>query len=477
MAKKHIVASFNPINKRSDIQRLKAVRDMVERDKGTTDGWANILTGIGVQGQDRRKSNQALYSMSLQEQESEDLYSADPTARRVVELLPNEALREWITFDREAEMEPISQEFERLLVKEKIQEAWVMARLHGGAGIFINDGTDAGQLDRPLDFKNLRRIQSLVVLTRWELWIRATDIERDISKPMFGKPYRYHIFPRLAFGNVAVPVHHSRIIRFDGRRLPRLAWIRNNFWSDSYLTAIKESLGDYKMSFSAVANVLQDFRVLVYKMKDLTSLLGAGQEQLVKDKLRVMSQARSVIGAQAVDADDDFLYLTATLTGVPELVGKMAERFAAETEIPHSILFNEAPGGARSMGSSGQHEETMWYDHVASQQMNYLKPRMAPLFTAVMSQKLGPTGGVIPKDATYKFNPLMQIDDAAQAKTNLENAKADEIYINGQVLTPEMVMKKRYPEIYAEEGYVEPEVEPEPVGSPPAQGGGIDPKE
>ena len=87
-----------------------------------------------------------------------------------------------------------------------------------------------------------------------------------------------------------------------------------------------------------------------------------------------------------------------------------------------------------------------------------------------MSQKIGPFGGAIPKDWSYTFNPLEQINSKEKADTDYLEAQSAALDIQNQVITPEMSMEMRYPELYAKHGYEQPELPPQPVGGNPKGG-------
>lgn len=437
----------------------------------TMDGWANLLTGMGTKQGDRRTHNRPRWDLVLPEPVAEEFFATDPTARRIVELLPNDALRNWIEYKEEAENDAIAIELRRLQVKERMQEAWIFARLYGGSGIFINDGTETQDLKHPLDLKQVERIVSLTVLSRWELWTWATDMGRDITKADFGKPRLYHIYPRMAFGEVAIPVHASRFIRFDGKKLPRILNIRNNFWGDSALTSLYEAIGDYKMSHAAIANIIQDFRILVHKIKGLTTtLVQPGGDQKIMKRFEIMNLAKSVLGAFAIDMEDDMDFKTGSLAGVAELIDRVAARLAAETDIPHSILFNESPGGAQSMGSSGAHEERVWDNSVKAQQENYLRPRLDQAFAVIFAQKRGPTGGQEPESWKYTFKDLYELNDAEMADTKLKAAQAADLDIQNNVITASESRKERYADLAVDDDPADDEERdnPPPPPAPPA---------
>ena len=424
----------------------------------TMDGWSNFLTGLGVSGRDKRTANYAAWGLTLQETVAEDLFASDSLARRIVTILPEDATREGIEWEDKASMDGMAEEMERLQLIPRETETWNWGRLYGGGGIFVNDGTPVERLIEPLRPDALDKIVSLVSLTRWELWAWATDMQRDLSKPDFGLPERYHIYPRMAFGQQAITVHASRIIRFDGRRLPRLLHIRNNFWGDSVLTPIYDVLGDFNVTHHALANVMQDFRLVVHKIKKLTETINMGGEAAVIQKINLLGMLRSVMGTMVVDGGDgatdtgdDITMSSAPLTGVADVVDKLCALVCAKTDIPHNILFNEAPGGARSMGSSGDAEEKAWYNTVKAQQKGYLKPRHDQLCKLIFAQRRGPFKGKEPKNWKYLFPPLWQLDDKDKTAARLANTQADDLEITNGVRTNVQVQAERYPELAVNE--------------------------
>jgi phage-related protein (TIGR01555 family) len=429
------------------------------------DGWKNFMTGMGGRG-DKRVYNRPSWELALTEVEAEEIYAGDPTARRIVDLMPNEATREgieWVDPEKSAAMD---EEIKRLNLWSVFREAAIFARLYGGSGILLNDGvTPIDQLMEPL--QEGAKIESMVALTRWELWAYATQLQRDITKPDFGQPLRYRLFPRMTFGQTAIEVHASRIVRFDGKLLPRLLFIRNNFWHDSILTSLMESLADYKGAFASVSSALADFRIMVHKIAGLSDAVNSGNEASIRTRLAIMNEARSIMGAWAIDAEDDATFQTGTLAGLADGAKLLKDRLQGETDMPHTILFNEGPGGSLGGGQAGNHEERNWYNAVGAYQTNYIKPRLDHTLNIIANQAGGPGGTT--EDHAYTFKSLWKQDEKEAADTALANAQADQIYMDAQVRSPGSVQKQRFPEEFnempADPDFVKP-IEPEPKGKP-----------
>jgi phage-related protein (TIGR01555 family) len=423
------------------------------RTKTISDGFVNAFTGLGVKGKDKRLGGQISYVGELTEREVEEIYAADSLAARIVDVLPDEATRAWLKFEEEDRK--VDDEIDTLDIKRKVNEAWKDARLYGGGGLFLNTGDPVEKLIEPLDENNIKKLISLIPLNRHELIADSTDIETDMSSSNYDKPKTYRVQSRTSMATI-VTVHHSRIVRFDGKRLPKLLKITNQYWGASIYTALWDVLRDYGVAYSGAANVVQDFRLLVYKAKGLIDALDAGEEKLIKKRLENMNLSRSVIGSYMLDEDESMESMTQNLAGLADLIKTVKDRLQSATDIPHTKLFNEAPGG---LGQSGRTEETIWFDHVSSQQENYLTPVLDRIFKIMFLGKAGPTKGIEPEGWTYDYNPLWQMTDVERAGVEKTQMETDQGYVDMGVKTSEEVRENRFPEL---DKIVEIE-EPEPV--------------
>jgi hypothetical protein len=222
------------------------------------------------------------------------------------------------------------------------------------------------------------------------------------------------------------PIHASRIIRFDGKRLPVRKRAQNVYWEDSVYTSLFEPLRDWQVSHGYIANIIADFSMAVMKIGSFASLLGSegGDEQVTK-MLETMALMRSVLGAQVVGPEDEYSWQSRTTTGLPELMEKLSERLQAYTDIPATILFNKSPSG---MNATGNHEMQVWYNVVQAHQKLYYAPIINRLLEVVFMSKSGPTNGKIPKTWGYEWIPLWQPTELEQAQARKATAETDQLY-------------------------------------------------
>lgn len=447
-------------------------RHPLARVKEQNDGWMNFVTGLGLAGKDKRMHGNVGVVIPFREPEVEELYTADNIARRLVELLPYEAFRRFLNLTgmEEDTVSDINRSMDMLQMLPRFQLAAEWARLYGGSGVYVSVDDGQSNIGKPIDMKRLKRINGLIVLNRWELWSQYTDLETNINDPNFGYPRRYYLQPRrgLPFSQEPVkqppknsltptppreadkiykaliqfnaPIHASRIIRFDGKKLPIRKRAQNNYWEDSVFTSVFEVLRDYQISHATGANIVQDFSIAVWKIKELTALLAAGKEADIKKRAEIMAFVRNTLGMNVIGENEEMEWKNRTITGLPELLDRISKRFQAYTDIPHTILFNESPSG---LGATGNHEEKMWYNIVNAYQKIYLSPRVNRFYELLFNSKEGPTKGTIPDQWGYEWLPLFQPTELEVAQTRKAIADADQIYVD-MGLPAEVVIENRF---------------------------------
>ncbi len=424
----------------------------------TADEWLNLLTGLGT-AKDKRTGGVVVYNL-MKRQEAEETFAADPIARKIVEREPKDATREWIDIeDMGDDTKKVTDDLKRLGAQAHFFKTGSWGRLYGGAALLMNvddgvDNEDDGvvKLEEPLDLAKVKSLKNLVLFHRYELTVLATDINTNLDDANYGQPEFYSLVSSKGSKSQIGKIHHSRLIIFQGLDLPRQIFIKNGHWNDSALNAPQGALRDYNLGHDSVNHVLQDFRMLVYKIKDLAeafatsedSTTGNDASKALKERLEQVQLARSIIGAFVVDMEEDITVQSGTVAGVDKLLMAAERKLQTAVDMPHTILFNESPSG---LGADGRSEERVWFDNVRSIQTTYYTPKLDQLFEVMMAAKDGPTGGQgVPEDFGFKWKALFQITEKEQAEIDKLQAEADDIRIVQGTLTDEEVREKRFPE-------------------------------
>ena len=198
---------------------------------------------------------------------------------KICRIIPYDGTREGVTWnmdkaeDQKEVIKFIEQEFKRLKVWQNFMWGWTLARAYGGAVIYmsVNDGRSISQ---PINWKRVKKIKSLKVIDRHELDYNSLDMISDIGDPKFGTPRVYRYQPSATVtGAKDVIIHHSRIIRFDGIKLPSRLYVENNYWHDSIFGTLATSIRNYSVTHEALSPIVQSIAQPVYKIEGLSEAI------------------------------------------------------------------------------------------------------------------------------------------------------------------------------------------------------------
>ena len=406
------------------------------------DGLVNALTGMGTR-RDKSQYTRSTPLVFLTQEELENLYS-EWIPKRIVDIVAEQSTRKGfkVLFGGEGaaaeEVTGIEQVVEDLYILENLGLASKNARLFGGAVIllYIDDGRSA---DQPVDYRGIRSIEGMEVLDRWQI---APVISED-SLYDYSKATHYQIISGdLIRQPQLTNIHKDRILRFDGEWLPYRIRQRNYGWGMSTLQSAYDSFRFYSTGISSAATLLTEFDIFVHKLRGLSSMLAAGKEKDVRDRLELNDMSKSIYRGYAIDAEKEELeFISRNFGGVGEILEKLRIDIIGASQIPHTILFGESPGG---LGSTGRSEERDFAKHLGDYQASHYKRPLQHLMKMIMLSKDGPTEGRLPESWRIKFNDLFELNEREKADVRARVAAVDARYIQLNVLHPQEVADARY---------------------------------
>lgn len=418
------------------------------------DGWQNLLTGLGDTNADKRWAGN-ITKLRLDADTCADLWRYDDVAARIVEVPVEEMTREGfdvlIPGDKDG-MEQVTQALDDLAWDAALVEAAHYQRAYGGGAILVGANDGQKDLSKPLNEDAIRSIDFITVLKPREA--QGITYYADPGAPKFGQTERYRIVPELASTSATFPwmpeVHESRVIEFQGRAVSRRQ-LRENFgWGDSVFVRIFEVIRDFAASYSGAASLVQDFAQPVFEISGLREMLAAddGTNRL-KIRLQAMNLARSIIRAVICDAGDSsgmgkerFHREPTPVTGLPDLLDRLAQRMASAADMPVDRLLGEQTKGG--MGDKGQSKIEWWEKHIANLQQRDLYRPSRRMVELLLKCKSGPTKGKVPPNWSIRFRPLSQLSPLEESQRRLAIAQADQVYISAGVVTPEEVATSRF---------------------------------
>lgn len=425
------------------------------------DGWSNVLTRLGT-GYDKRTSHE-FAAKTLTYEQSEALWRGSDLGARIVERPVDEMIRQgWdvvIPNDKERQ-DTLSAQLEDLEVPERLREALYYARAYGGGAVLV--GADDGATDLKQPLGTVRSILYLTALTSREL--RAVDYYTDPREERYGQPKTYQL---TGDGINTMTVHESRVLIFPGNVTSRTMLKQNQGWGDSIFVRVGDVLRDFDIVWDSAAYLMNDFAQAVFKIKGLAEIIASTDPDAanaITKRMQTIEMSRSVIRGVLIDSEEGFERQQTPIAGLPEILEKFMFRLAAASEMPVSMLFGQAPAG---LNATGDADIRFYYDHLKNRQDRTLRPPLERLVSMVFQAN----GGEEPEQWSVQFRPLWQLTEPEKANCHIAQANADQVYLNGGVLSAKEIRASRFGEHYSVETILipgeEPKDKPEPPAGPP----------
>lgn len=338
------------------------------------------------------------------------LYRNNWIARAIVDIIPQDMMKNWIRFSCELTPEELDA-FQRTERKTKIQRQILTGlkwgRLYGGgAGLMMIEGQE-DILDTPLDLDSIMPgdFKGLLVTDRWNGARPSLELVEDISSPEFGLP-EYYEFVNSQKESVG-KVHHSRIVRFNGCDLPDVELQAESYWGSSVLEVVFEELKKRDNTSANIAALVFQAQLKVLKMDDFGEKLGSAQalsQQKLRETINALNWLLSSQGMLMLSQNDSFESVNYTFSGINDIYESFMLDMAGAAKIPATRLFGRSPAG---MNATGESDMRNYYDVVVNDQNCNLEPVLDKLLP-VMAMS---TWGRIPDDFDYRFNPIHKPTD------------------------------------------------------------------
>jgi len=427
----------------------KPISDKIKNIKARYDAFVNTLSGWGGTA-DPLMQTKFKAGTEPSRTEAETFYRYDWLIRKVMQVIPGDAVRQGITMNAEDEdlIKNMNERIDKLDMWEKFKEAMTWARLYGGAVVIIG-ARDEKDVSEELNEDTIKEISFLNVMDRWQLYVKDRYI--DPLSPKYGTPETYTLQPVIHGGlglgarvkemlSIGTVIHESRLLRFDGAKLPDILKYQNQSWSDSILVGIGETFKQYGVSVRAGSVLMMDFITKVLKIPNLTELLMANDQTILETRIQYAIANMSSLGITLIGSDEEFSKVQTRITNMVDMVDKYIEIMSAATDIPRTRLFGQQLGklaGATEMTRA-------YYDIVQDYQVDHVKKPTDRLLSLLLKDPTINPSKKEPEGWSWDFNSLWQHDPKTQAETRKLQMETDTGYIDRQVLTSEEVAISRF---------------------------------
>jgi len=406
------------------------------------DSWSNTYTGLGTTRDKMTYSNFEIGGR-ITDAELSALYNENDIAARMVNDRPKQILRQGYEVKVEDDGElgrELKKAARKLKADKHLLDTMIWGRLYGGAIMIIgaDDGKDPSE---PLKEERIRSIKFLNVVDR--RYVHPVTFYEDPLQPNYGEPEIYRVQAMGMNSQSTAYVHESRVLRFDGADTDAQMRRQLRGWTLSTLQRPYEVMRDFSQAFQAAGHLLSDASQGVIKLKGLWDIIASDGKDGLVTRMQMVDMTRSVARSLILDADgEEFSREPTSFTGIPDILDRFMMRLSAACEVPVAILLGRSAAGLNATGDS---DFRAYYDSLKSSQRNELEPLLRRFYTILCAAKDSPTKGEVP-EFEFEFAPLWQPTDGEVAAAHLQQAQADNLYLQQGVLLPEEVALSRFGE-------------------------------
>jgi hypothetical protein len=209
-------------------------------------------------------------------------------------------------------------------------------------------------------------------------------------------------------------VHKSRVIIMKGMTAPSFIRPRLRGWGFSMAEPLVRSLNQYLKKQDLDFELIDECKVDVYKIKNLSnSLLSPGGEAAIKKRIEMANWQKNYQHALVMDSEDDFDHKQLSFAGLAEVMQGIRIQVAADMRMPITKLFGISAAGF----NSGEDDIEVYNAMVESQVRNKCKYEIIKLIGLKCQQLFG----FVPDDLDIKFQSLRIL--GAEQEENVKNSK------------------------------------------------------
>lgn len=225
-------------------------------------------------------------------------------------------------------------------------------------------------------------------------------------------------------------VHNSRLLTMISREMPDILKPAYSFRGLSLSQMAKPYVDNWLRNRQSGSDLLHSFSVIAI-LSDLQAALAGEDWTTIYDRVAEFNALRDNRGAFVLDKDrEDIKSLAVPLAGVEELIAQSLEFLCVVSQTPKIKLLGVQPAG---LDADGDEEIRVFYDTIAALQEHLFSPALDVMLKCVQLNEFGE----IDPQIGFKWVPLWQLDEAAQASVRKTDADTDAVLIDAGVIAPE----------------------------------------
>lgn len=396
------------------------------------DGLRNLVANLGTSRD--KAAGSTYYLPQMTPEDLSNAYRGAWLPRKIVDIPALDATRRWRSWQAEKDqITAIEKEERRLQIREKTLRAMTLARLYGGAAIYI--GVEGQDQSTPLDMGRIGRggLSYATVLSSRQLSAGETDL--DPASEWFNRPAYYMLISSGAAGQVRI--HPSRMAVFVGAEIPDdgVSVAHAHGWGDPVLLSIMDAIKHADGTAANIASLVFEAKIDVIGIPNLAQHMQdpRGEADLTA-RLNLAAAMKGINGTLIMDAEETYEQKSASFATLPDVMDRFFQAVSGAADIPMTRLFGQSPAG---LSSTGEGDLRNYYDRVQAVQEIEMTPAMWRLDEALIRSSIGDR----PEEIHYKWNSLWQTTDRERAEIGKLTAETLASLATSDLFIPEALSK------------------------------------
>lgn len=375
---------------------------------GFTPGEAYSPFGTQLSQVNTLFNNNRWYLISNMRQLLSELYVENGLVQTIIDLPVDDGFRGGIEITSkqldEEQIKRLQVSLDRDDNINTLAQAIKWNRLFGGAGIVIITDQDP---ESPLDLDALSPDSPLEfrAVDLWELFWDKLNTE-GYDPAIQSQDFEYYDY-------YAVKLHKSRVMRLKGLTAPSFIRPRLRGWGFSVIEHLVRSINQYLKANNLSFEVLDEFKIDVFKIDQLASTLMSpnGQQQIEK-RVAIANWQKNYQHAITMDTKDDYIQKQLSFAGISDIMKEIRMQIACDMRMPLTKLFGISASGF----NSGEDDIENYNAMVEGQVRNKSKYDALRMIEIKCQREYG----FIPTDLEISFKPLRVLSsiEEEQVKTS-----------------------------------------------------------
>jgi phage-related protein (TIGR01555 family) len=211
-------------------------------------------------------------------------------------------------------------------------------------------------------------------------------------------------------------IHKSRVIPLKGIMAPSFIRPRLRGWGVSVVETLVRSVNQYLKGSDLTYEVLDEFKVDVYKINNLVAsnfAPGGAESGAVSDRVEMVNWQKNFQNAIVLDGEDEWDHKQLSFAGLAEAQEGIRMQLASDVRMPMTKLFGMSAQGF----NSGEDDIEVYNGMVESSIRGKLKHPILQMVKIRCQQLFG----FVPDDLTVAFKPLRVL--SSEQEENVKTQK------------------------------------------------------